>query len=163
MLNHLQSIAPENHYQLLDYPETDPAQYISNYTGIERLSQRYRVDVSYPKARLTYSRRTQRIQPSISSLWNDVQAYVRSTLMLYFTVSDLTPHTYSMEKPILTSRHSSLPDDPTPGTPLNRVYPLCITVEQFISLHSTHIFFFPECFEFVAASTQSVICQTLNI
>jgi len=37
VLNNLQSIAQENHYQLLDSPETDPAPYIWNYVGIERL------------------------------------------------------------------------------------------------------------------------------
>jgi hypothetical protein len=34
MLNNLQSIAKEHRYQLLDVPETDPAQYISNHLGI---------------------------------------------------------------------------------------------------------------------------------
>jgi len=52
MLNNLLSIAKENHYQLRDYPETDPAQYISNHPRIERLSQQYRVDVSYPDTRI---------------------------------------------------------------------------------------------------------------
>ena len=32
--------------------------------------------------------------------------------------------------------------DPTTGTPLKRVYPLPITLEQFILLHSKHIFSF---------------------
>jgi len=58
--------------------------------------------------------------------------------------------------PISTSRHSSLTYDPTPGTPLNRVYPLHIPLEHFILLHSKHIFFLPECFESVAASTRRV-------
>jgi len=35
MLNNVQSIAQENHYELLDTPETDPPQYISNHPGIE--------------------------------------------------------------------------------------------------------------------------------
>ena len=70
MLNNLQSIAKENHNQLLDFPETDPAQYISNHPEIERLSKRYPVDVLYPEMWLTYSQRTRRIQQSISSLSN---------------------------------------------------------------------------------------------
>jgi len=45
---------------------------------------------------------------------------------------------------------------------LNRVYPLHITLEQFILLHSKYIFFLPEFFQFVTASKQSVICQTQN-
>ena len=52
MLNNLQSIAKENRNQCLDFPETDPVQYISNHPGIERLSKRYPVDVSYPDTRL---------------------------------------------------------------------------------------------------------------
>jgi hypothetical protein len=58
VLNNLQSIAKENRYQLLDFPETDPALYISNHPGIERLSMTDRVDVSYPEPRLTYFRLT---------------------------------------------------------------------------------------------------------
>jgi len=38
MLNNLKAIAKENCCQLYDFPETDPAQYISNHPGIERLS-----------------------------------------------------------------------------------------------------------------------------
>jgi len=144
MLNNLQSIAHENRYQHLDSPETDPAKYISNHPGIERLSKRYRVDVSYPKTRLAYSSHTRRIPPSISSLSNEIQAHLTSTLLSSVMVSDLTPHPYSIQRLISTCRHSLLTYDPTPGTPLNREYPLCIT------------------FESVAASTESVICQTLN-
>jgi hypothetical protein len=48
MLNHLQSIAQENRSQLIDSPETDLVQSIANHPGIERLSKRYRVDLSYP-------------------------------------------------------------------------------------------------------------------
>ena len=77
MLNHLQSIAKENCYQLLEFPDTDPAQYISNHPGIERRSRWYRVDVSYPETQLVYSKFTRRIQPSISSLSNEIQAYLR--------------------------------------------------------------------------------------
>jgi len=58
MLNILQSIAKENRFQLLDFPETYPAQYTSNHPGIERLSKRYQVDVSYPERQLAYSRLT---------------------------------------------------------------------------------------------------------
>jgi len=77
MLQHLQSIAKENHYQLLDFPETDPAQYISNRPGMERRSRRYRVDVLYPETQLAYSSLTQSILPSISSLSNEIQAHLR--------------------------------------------------------------------------------------
>jgi len=45
MLNNLQSIAQENRCQLLNSPETDPAQNISNFPGIERLSKQYQIDV----------------------------------------------------------------------------------------------------------------------
>jgi hypothetical protein len=41
MFNNLQLIAQENHYQLLDSPETDPVQYVSNQSGIAELSKRY--------------------------------------------------------------------------------------------------------------------------
>jgi hypothetical protein len=56
MFNNLQSIAEENHCQLLDFAEPDPAQYVSNHPAIERLSKRYPVDVSYPETWLAYSR-----------------------------------------------------------------------------------------------------------
>jgi len=144
MLNNLPSIAHENRYQHLDSPETEPSQYISNHPGIERLSKRYQVDVSYPKTRLAYSRLTRRIPPTISSLSNEIHARLRSTLLSSVMVSDLTPHAYSIHRLISTCRHSLFTYDSTPGTPLNREYPLCIT------------------FESVAASTQSVICQTRN-
>jgi len=65
MLNNLQSIAQENSYQHLDSPETDTGQLISHHLRIERLSKRYRVDVSYPKTWLAHSRLTRRIQCSI--------------------------------------------------------------------------------------------------
>ena len=144
MLDNLQSIAQENRYQHLDSPETDPAQYISNYPGLGRLSKPYRVDVSYANTRLAYCSLTRRIQLCISSLRNGVQAHLRSTLLLSVMVPDLTPHAYSIQRLISTSRHSLFTDDPTPGMPLNRVYPLCVT------------------FQSVAASTQTVICETLN-
>ena len=140
MLNHCQSIAQENRSQLLDSPETDPVQYIANHPWIDRLSKRYRVDASYPETRLAYSRLTRWIQPSISSLRNEVQAHLISTLLSRLMVSDLTPHAYSIHRPILTRSHSLLTYDPTPGTPLNRVYPLRIALERFILLHSKHIF-----------------------
>jgi len=41
MLNNSQSIAQKNRSQLLDSPETDPVQYISNHPGINRLSKQY--------------------------------------------------------------------------------------------------------------------------
>jgi len=45
MLNNSELIAHENRSQLLDSPETDPVQYISNHPEIQKLSMRYRVDV----------------------------------------------------------------------------------------------------------------------
>jgi len=95
MLNNLQSIAQVNHYQLLDSPETDPAQYISNHPWIERLSKRFGVDVSYPKTWLAHSRLTRTIQPCMSSLRNDVEAILGSTLLSRLIVSDFTPHACS--------------------------------------------------------------------
>jgi len=53
---------------------------------------------------------------------------------------------------ILTSRQSLLTYHSSPGMRLNCVYPLHITLEQFILHDSKHIFFLPECFESVAAS-----------
>jgi len=131
-------------YQHFDSPETDPSQYVSNHPGIERLSKRDRVNLSYRKTRLTYSRLTRRIPPSISSLSNEIHALLRLTLLSSVMVSDLTPHAYSIQQLISTCRHSLFTYDPTPGMPLNCKYPLCIT------------------FESVAASTQSFICQRLN-
>ena len=142
MLNNSQSIAQGNRSQLLDFPETDPVQYISNHRGIDRLSKRYWVNVSYLETRLAYSSLTPRIQPSISSLRNEVQAHLKSTLLSRLMASDLTPHAYSIHRPILTSSHSLLTFDPTTGTPLNREYPLCIALERFILLHPKHIFSF---------------------
>jgi len=81
---------------------------ISNHPGIERQSKRYRVDVSYPETWLAYSRLTRIVQPSISSLRNEVQAHLKSTILSSLMVSDLTPHAYSIHRPILTSRHSLL-------------------------------------------------------
>jgi len=95
-----------------------------------------------------YFRLNQSIQPSISSLKIEVQAHLNSTLRSRLMVSDLTPHEYSIHRPSLKSRYSLLPYDstqgydPTPGMPLNRVYPLRITFEQFILLHSKHILSF---------------------
>jgi hypothetical protein len=86
---------------------------ISNHPGIERQSKRYRVDVSYPETRLAYSRLTRIVQPSISSLRNEVQAHLKSTILSSLMVSDLTPHAYSIHRPILTSRHSLLSYAPT--------------------------------------------------
>jgi len=144
ILSILQSIAHKNRYQHLTSPETDPSQYITYHPGIEMLSKRYQVDVSYPGTCLVYSRHTQRISPNISSLSNGIQAPLISTLLSSVIVSDLTPHAYSIQWLILTCRHSIFTYDLTPDTPLNREYPLCITSQS------------------VAASTQSVICQTQN-
>jgi len=144
MLSNLQSIAHENRYQHLNSPETDPSQYISNHPGIESLSKRYRIDVLYSKIQLTYCRVARRIPPSISSLSNYFQAHLRTTLLSSMMVSDLTPNTYSNQQLSSTCRQSLFIYNPTPGMPLHRKYPLCIT------------------FESVAASTESVICQTMN-
>jgi len=59
MLNNLQSVAKENRNQLLDFHETDPAQYISDDQGIERQPKQEQVHESYPKTALKYSRITQ--------------------------------------------------------------------------------------------------------
>jgi hypothetical protein len=152
MLNTLQSIAQEDHSRLLDSPGTDPVQYVSDHRGIDRLSKRYRIDVSYPVTRIKYSRLTRRIQLSISSLRNEVQAHLTSTLLSRLVVSDLTPHVYSIRRPIWTSHHSLLIYDPTPGAPLNYLYPLHIALERFILLNSKHTFFLPKCSESGAAS-----------
>jgi hypothetical protein len=144
MLNRLQFIAQENHYQHLDSPQTDPAQYTSNHPGIERMSRRYRVDISYTKTPLAYCRLIWSILPSLSSRRNEVQLHLRSTLLASIMVSDSTPHTYSIQRLISICRHSVFTYDPTPGTPLNRVYPHCII------------------FESAAASTQGVNCQRPN-
>jgi len=101
-LNNLQLIAQENRCHLLKSPGTDPALYLSNHPEIDRLSKRYPVNVSYSETRLGYSRLTRRIPPSISSLRNAVQAHLRSTLLMCVTVSDLTPHTYSIQRLIST-------------------------------------------------------------
>jgi len=129
MLSNLLSIAKENRYQLLHFSETDPAQYISNHPGIKRRSMQYPVDVLYLNTRLGDSRLTRRIELSISSLSNEIQGHLRSTLLSRLMVSDLTPHTYSIQQPISPSRHLLQTCDPAPGTPRNRVYRLHITLE----------------------------------
>jgi len=68
----------------------------------------------------------------------------------------LTLHAYSIQWPNLTSCHTLLTFDRTLVMPLNCVCPLHITLDRFILLHSKHIFFLPECFESVAASTHRV-------
>ena len=162
LLNNLQSIAKQNQYQLLDFPETDAPQVIANHLGIERLSMPYRVDVSYPEMRLAYSRLTRRIQPSISSLWHEIGVHLRSTLLLRLMVSDFTPHAYSIQHPILTSRDLLLMYEPTTGTPLNCAYPLCITLEWFILLHSKHISSFLNVLNLWLPAHRVPILQTLN-
>jgi len=141
MLNNLQSIAQENCCQQLDSSGSDSVQYISNHSVIDILSKRYQVDVFYPETRFAYSTLTRRIQPSISFLRNEVQPHLKSTLLLRLMVSNLTLHAYFIHRPILTSRDTLLTYDPSPGTPLNCVNPLRITLERFILLHSKHIFF----------------------
>ena len=106
LLKDLQSIAHENRCQLLDSPDPELSQYISNHPQIERLSKPYRFDVSYPKTRLWYSRLTQSILPSISSLSNEIQAHLRFTILSSVIIPDLTPHTYSIQRLISTCRHS---------------------------------------------------------
>jgi len=142
MLKNLQLIAQEYHSQLLNSPETDPVQNISNHPGIDRLSKRHRVDVLYPGTQLAYSRLTQRIQLRISLLRNEVQTHLKSTLLSRLMVSDLTLHAYSIHRPLVTSRDLFLTYDPTPGTPQNCVHTLRIAFERFILLHSKHIFSF---------------------
>jgi len=143
ILTDSQSIAEQNRCQLFDSPETDPAPNISNHPGIERLSKQCQVDVSYPETRLAYSRRTRSIQPSISLLRNEVQTHPKGTMLSSLMVSDLTPHPYSIQWPFLTSRHSLLSCAPTSRH----------ASERFILLHLKDIFFLPECFESVPAST----------
>jgi len=116
---------------------------ISNHPGIEKLSKRYRGDVSYPETQLAYSKLTRSIQPSISSLWHDVQAHLKDTILSSLMVSDWKPHACSIQRPNLKRRHSSLSYTPTPRR----------ASERFILLHSKHIFFLPEFFESVPAST----------
>ena len=142
MLNNIQSIAQEIRCQLLDPPEADPVQYISNYPWILRQSKRNRVDVSFPETLLAYFRLTRSILPSISLLRHEVPAHLKSTLLSRLIVSDLTPHAYCIHRPILTSCYSLLTYDPTPGTSLNCEYPLHITLEIVILLHSKQIFSF---------------------
>jgi hypothetical protein len=168
MLNNLQSIAQKNRWQLLDPPETDPVQYICNHPWIQTHSKHYRVDVLYPQMRFVYFRLTQQIQSRISSLRNEVQEHLKSTLLSRLKVSDLTPHAYSILRPILTSCYSLSTHDPTPGidptlgTPLNLECPLRITLQTIDFALFNAYFLLSECLESVAASTHSVIFQTLN-
>jgi len=162
LLNNLQWIAKENRYQLLDFPETDPAQHISNHPGIERLSMPERVDELYPETWLAYSRLPRRKQLSISSLSNEIQAHLRSTLLSRLMVSDLTPHAYSILRPILTSCDQLLTYDPTPGTPPNCAYPLRISLEWCILLHSKHIGSFLNVLNLWLPAHRVSILQTLN-
>jgi hypothetical protein len=143
ILNCFQSIAQETRCQFFHSPETDPAPNISNYPGIDRLSKQYRVDVSYSEIRLTYCRLTWRIELSISSLQNELQAHPNGTMLLKLMVSDLTLHAYSIQRPILTSSHSLFSYAPTPRH----------ASERFILLHLKHISFLHECVESVPAST----------
>jgi len=146
MLNDFHSIAQENCSQLFDSPETGPAQNISNLPVIERQSKQYRVDVLYLETLLGYSRISQRIQPSISSLRNTVEVHLKGTVLSGSKVSSLTVHAYYIQRPIFTSRHSLLTYAPTPRH----------ISEGLIWLHSKHIFFLPECFQPVPGSTLRV-------
>jgi len=156
MLSNFQSNAQQNHGQLLDSSETDPLQYISNHPGIDRLFKRYRADVLYSETWLAYAGLAQTLQPSIFSLRNEVQTHLESTLWSSLMVSDLTPHAYSIHWPILTSHNSLLTYDPTPGSTLDCVHPLHISLERFILLYLKNSLFFPDCFESVAVSTNRV-------
>jgi hypothetical protein len=118
--------------------------------------------ISYPETQLTYSRLPRSEQPSISSLRNEIQAHLRSTLLSRLMVWDLTPHAYSIQRPILTSRDQLLSYDPTPGTPLNCAYPLRITLEWFILLHSKHIWSFLNALNLWLPAHRVSILQTLN-
>jgi hypothetical protein len=92
MLQSLQSIAQENRCQLLDSPESDAVLYLYNHPWIDTLCKWYSGNVSYPVTWLMYSSLTWTIQPCISSLRNQVQVHLRSTLLSSVMVSDLTPH-----------------------------------------------------------------------
>jgi len=162
LLNNSQSMAKENRYQLLDISETDPAQHISDHPGIEQLSMPDRVDVSYPETRLAYSRLPPREQLSISSLWNEIQAHLRSTLLSRLMVSDLTPHANAIQRQVVTSRDQLLSYDPTPATPLNRPYPLRITLEWFVLLHSKHIWSFLNALNLWLPAHRVSMLQTIN-
>jgi hypothetical protein len=93
MLNNLQSIAHENRYQHLDSPEVHPSWYVSNHPGIDRLSKRYRVDVSYSKTQLVYSGLTRRIPLSISSRSYEIQYGMDAIIVCLFS---------SLEQPSLS-------------------------------------------------------------
>jgi hypothetical protein len=114
------------------------------------------VDVSYPETCLPYSRLTRSIQLTLSLLRNKVEAHLKGTILLRLIVSDLTLNAYSLHRPIWTCHHLLFTGDLTPGTPLNCVYRLRITVEHFVLLHWKHMFFLPKCFESVPASTHWV-------
>jgi len=139
MLNNLQSIAPENRYEHLDSPESDPALYVTNYPGLKILSKRYGVDVLYSKTWLTYSRLTGWMQRSISLLTNAVLVNLRFTLLLSLMVSVLTLHAYTIERLISTSKHLLFTYDPTPGISLNGIYPHRITFERFMLLNALNL------------------------
>jgi hypothetical protein len=139
MLHNLQSSAQENRYQHFDSPETDLALYVTISPGIERLAKGYRDDVLYRKRWLTNLRLIRRVQPSIFLLRIDGPVYLRFTLLSRLMVSDLIQHTNSIQRQILTGRHSLFTCDPTPGTTQNRVYPHRITFEWFILLDGLNL------------------------
>jgi len=160
-MKYSQSIAQENRYQLLDPPATHPAEYISNHPFIERLSKRFRVAVSYPKTQLAYSRLRRKILPRISSLRNEVQAHLRSTLLSSLIVSVWTLHVYpkaNFDQRLIIidiwshSSHASKPCIPTSH------YPWTIHFAPF------QAYFLPSSMLWICGwqHTQSVIFQTLN-
>jgi len=106
MLNNLQSIAEENRYQHLDSCETDQAQYIFIHPATQILSKGYRVDLSCYQTQIAYSRLTPRIPSNISTLSNEIQAHLKSTLLWSVMDSDLTPHAYSIQRQFSRSRYS---------------------------------------------------------
>jgi len=98
MLNYLPPIAQENSDQLLSCHDTEPPSFNSHNPGIEWRYRWYRVSVSDPESPLKYATLTGRIQPSILSLFNQVQAHLLSTLLLSLMFPNLTLHAYSIQK-----------------------------------------------------------------
>jgi len=105
-----------------------------------------------------------------------IQGLTKQYVTMYFVAEDWSSHTSDplccrvswsliwhcthilFKRPILTSHQALLTYDLSPGMPLSRIYPLHITFEWFILLHSKHILFLSEYFQSVAASTHRVSC-----